>query len=324
MTLRQQNYVDQQNFNSEISVMVVSPWVTYLIADGLGLSGIVAILTNGVFLNLYAAPNISRASRKVLKIAYETIAYSAETLVFLFLGIGVFAFEHPTDKVSFGMLMVSLLNFILARAINVGFVSFLVNYTRDEHFITPKQQLVLLVSGLRGAMAYALAIQSIIDYGEKGQIMLFTTMLFTLITILGVGSGLHPFLTWAGVMRTLEPSADGEGRAGSSVSQASLPERDRCCLKCKRYLYNFNEVYFKPLFVRREVLPSDQQSIRANNELPVRSASAHRLEENPYVGNDTIREIEDDREWAISDGNRRKSPGGLNQVQGSEEQKPGL
>ena len=29
--------------------MVVSPWVTYLIADGLGLSGIVAILTNGVF-----------------------------------------------------------------------------------------------------------------------------------------------------------------------------------------------------------------------------------------------------------------------------------
>lgn len=95
--MRQQNYIDQQNFNSEISVMVVSPWVTYLIADGLGLSGIVAILTNGLFLNLYAAPNISRGSRKVLKIAYETIAYCFETLVFIFLGIGVFAFEHPTS-----------------------------------------------------------------------------------------------------------------------------------------------------------------------------------------------------------------------------------
>ena len=72
--------------------MVVSPWVTYLIADGLGLSGIVAILTNGLFLALYAAPNVSRGSRKVLKIAYETLAYIFETLVFIFLGIGIFAF----------------------------------------------------------------------------------------------------------------------------------------------------------------------------------------------------------------------------------------
>lgn len=76
-------------------MMIMCPWVSYLVADGLQLSGIVAILTNGLFLNLYASPNISRGSRKVLKIAYETIAYSAETLVFIFLGIGLFAFDHP-------------------------------------------------------------------------------------------------------------------------------------------------------------------------------------------------------------------------------------
>ena len=76
-------------------MMIMCPWVSYLVADGFQLSGIVAILTNGLFLNLYASPNISRGSRKVLKIAYETIAYSAETLVFIFLGIGLFAFDHP-------------------------------------------------------------------------------------------------------------------------------------------------------------------------------------------------------------------------------------
>jgi len=78
-------------------MMILSPWVCYLVADGMKLSGIVAILTNGLFLNMYAAPNISKGSRKVLKITYETIAYSAETLVFVFLGIGVFAFDHPMD-----------------------------------------------------------------------------------------------------------------------------------------------------------------------------------------------------------------------------------
>lgn len=38
----------------ELSMMVMCPWVCYLIAEGLKLSGIVAICTNGVFLNAYA------------------------------------------------------------------------------------------------------------------------------------------------------------------------------------------------------------------------------------------------------------------------------
>ena len=95
LNARQKHYVEQQTFNSEISMMIMAPWVSYLVADGLQLSGIVAILVNGLFLNLYATPNISRGSRKALQIAYETLAYSAETLVFVFLGIGVFAFDHP-------------------------------------------------------------------------------------------------------------------------------------------------------------------------------------------------------------------------------------
>ena len=118
--------------------MILCPWVSYLVADGMGLSGIVAILTNGVFLNIYAAPNISRGSRKVLKIAYETVAYSAETLVFIFLGIGVFAFEHPTDQVSVFAIFLSILNFGLARLFNVLTVTFLVNKTRTKSIITYK------------------------------------------------------------------------------------------------------------------------------------------------------------------------------------------
>jgi NhaP-type Na+/H+ or K+/H+ antiporter len=41
--------------NVEISMMLLCPWVCYLIAEGLELSGIVAILINGVFLAQYAS-----------------------------------------------------------------------------------------------------------------------------------------------------------------------------------------------------------------------------------------------------------------------------
>lgn len=76
-------------------MMMLCPWVSYLIAEGLKLSGIVSIIVNGIFLGYYAEPNCSDQSKKVLKATYESIAFAAETLVFIFLGLGLFAFNHP-------------------------------------------------------------------------------------------------------------------------------------------------------------------------------------------------------------------------------------
>ena len=120
-------------------MMIMCPWVSYLIADGLGLSGIVAILTNGLFLNVYASPNISRSSRKVIKIAYETIAYSAETLVFIFLGIGVFAFDHPMEQIGASAVILSIVNFNIARLINITVVSFMANRVRSDKSVINKK-----------------------------------------------------------------------------------------------------------------------------------------------------------------------------------------
>ena len=70
MTERQLKNTLRQNVLTELSVMILYPWVSYLIAEGLKLSGIVAILTNGVFLSYYATPNISPAAKKVLELCY--------------------------------------------------------------------------------------------------------------------------------------------------------------------------------------------------------------------------------------------------------------
>lgn len=75
--------------------MIVTPWVSYLLAKGMRMSGIVSILCNGLFLSRYASPNLSAVSQKSVKMAYETMAYSAEILVFIFIGMGFFAFKHP-------------------------------------------------------------------------------------------------------------------------------------------------------------------------------------------------------------------------------------
>lgn len=46
--------------------MIACPWLAYLISEGLELSGIVAILVNGVVLQIYANPNVSPPTKKVL------------------------------------------------------------------------------------------------------------------------------------------------------------------------------------------------------------------------------------------------------------------
>jgi sodium/hydrogen exchanger 8 len=250
---RQKHYEQQQTFNSEISMMILCPWVSYLVADGLQLSGIVAILTNGLFLNMYATPNISKGSGKVLTIAYETIAYSAETLVFVFLGIGVFAFDHPLERLGFGSIVLTIINLNIARALNVYVVSALVNRTRsDATKITSDQKFVMWVAGLRGAMAYALSMESIVDYGPAGNIMLSLTLIYALITILIVGSMLNPILDrWTDGVKGGVKDANPEAIAEANPDDG--PEgKKKCCSGFKRGLKNFDEKYFAPLFIRKQ------------------------------------------------------------------------
>lgn len=125
--------------NSDVSIMIIGPWVSYLLADGFELSGIVAILITGIFLKVYATPNLSSRSRKVLKAAYNIIAYAAETLVFIFLGIGIFAFEHPTDKIGFDAIIIGWLVIGFARAVNIFIITKVCNCYRTNHKITLKQ-----------------------------------------------------------------------------------------------------------------------------------------------------------------------------------------
>lgn len=107
--------------------MILCPWICYLIAEGTELSGIVAILTNGIVLNYYATPNISEASRKVTKIAVDTIAYVTETMVFLFLGIGMIAFDHPYEDLGPDYMISTFINLNIARFLNIAIVTWMVN-----------------------------------------------------------------------------------------------------------------------------------------------------------------------------------------------------
>ena len=221
----------------EIAMMFLCPYVSYLIAEGLQLSGIVAILTNGVFLNYYATPNISNTSRKIASLTYETIAYGAETVVFLFLGIGLFAFAHPFKEMGVGLFLTTVLNLNFSRFLNVRFCTWCANLTRSEPSkIKPKTEFVIWFAGLRGAMAYALALSCAKDFPTVGPIILIDTLLYSFLTILIQGSVMNPVVLKCNVKQKvlgIEPEA-----------------RDTCCNRFKQRFRIFDTNYFSPLFIK--------------------------------------------------------------------------
>lgn len=159
------------------------------------MSGIVSILTNGVFLCHYAAPNISEVAKESIKTIYGVVAYTSETVVFLFLGIGCFTFDLPFAEMGWGLLATTIINLNISRFLNIGISSLLVNCTRTkETRISLKTQFVMWFAGLRGAMAYALALQASEKLKTNGPIILVVTLLFALLTVIVSASMLNPVL----------------------------------------------------------------------------------------------------------------------------------
>lgn len=167
------------------------------------MSGIVSILINGVFLAQYVAPNLSQTSKKVVKAGYETVAWGAEAIVFLFIGIGMFGIDKPFEQIGFMGIISACVMMNIARLLNIGIISALCNLTRKENKITFKFQLVMWIAGLRGAMAYALALESFVDY-STGKVMLVITLIYALFSVLVIGSIFNPIIAYIGIEKTEE------------------------------------------------------------------------------------------------------------------------
>uniref|UniRef100_A0A0E0LZC7 Cation/H+ exchanger transmembrane domain-containing protein n=1 Tax=Oryza punctata TaxID=4537 RepID=A0A0E0LZC7_ORYPU len=132
-----------------------SSWGELLYDEGLGLSGIVSILFTGMVMKHYTFSNLSNNSQRFVSAFFHLLSSLAETFV----------------------------------AVNVFSCAYLVNMSRPEHRRIPlKHQKALWFSGLRGAMAFALALQSANELpGGHGKTIFTTTTAIVVLTVLLIG-----------------------------------------------------------------------------------------------------------------------------------------
>ncbi|XP_042945147.1 sodium/hydrogen exchanger 6-like isoform X2 [Carya illinoinensis] len=173
--------------NLECCLVVLFPYFSYMLAEGLGLSGIVSILFTGIVMKHYTYSNLSEKSQHFVSAFFHLISSLAETFIFIYMGFDIAMEQHSWSHV--GFIFFSILFIVVARAANVFSCAYLVNSVRPAHRKIPvKHQQALWYSGLRGAMAFALALQSVHDLPEgHGQTIFTATTAIVVLTVLLIG-----------------------------------------------------------------------------------------------------------------------------------------
>ncbi len=161
------------------ALILVSAYGTYLLAEELGGSGVIAVVTAGLILGNLGARGIEPHKRQVLTEFLNFLAFFVNSIVFLLIG----------DQIYFGNLADNLLpigvaigTVILTRALSIYGLADVSNWLADCQ-INRREQTVLWWAGLRGSVSIALALSVPVALAQRQAIesTVFGVVLFTLL-----------------------------------------------------------------------------------------------------------------------------------------------
>uniref|UniRef100_A0A667Y4W5 Sodium/hydrogen exchanger n=1 Tax=Myripristis murdjan TaxID=586833 RepID=A0A667Y4W5_9TELE len=186
----------------ETALFFLMSWSTFLLAEACGFTGVVAVLFCGITQAHYTYNNLSEESTKRTKQLFEVLHFLAENFIFSYMGLALFTFQNHIFSPIF--IVGAFIAIFIGRASNIYPLSFLLNLGR-RHKIKGNFQHMMMFAGLRGAMAFALAIRDTATYAR--QMMFTTTLLIVFFTVWVFGGGTTPMLSWLHISKTKQESA---------------------------------------------------------------------------------------------------------------------
>ena len=182
------------------ALVLMFPYLAYTIAESANLSGIVAVLFCGMVMGRYTRQNLDKAPRMVTMCFFKLVAFLSETFVFIYMGSSMctISLTHLVTAV------ISLFAIFIGRVANVFPGSYLLNATlrptEEYGRLSQNTQMCLWYCGLRGAVAYALAMKAAATLGEPGQAMLSSTLFVVMFTVLFMGGSTTHVLQKLGII----------------------------------------------------------------------------------------------------------------------------
>jgi CPA1 family monovalent cation:H+ antiporter len=174
---------------TEITLTTVAAYGSFLLADRLHLSGVIASLTAGLIVG-NAGFLWSIYSREAVQSFWEYAAFVANAFIFILIGIRT-GEQHFSGVGT--LLPVAAAIAILARAVAIYPCCAL--FARSKLRVEPRHQHILFWGGLRGALALALALGLLPELSYREEIIT-TAFVIVAFSIFAQGLTMRPLLRW--------------------------------------------------------------------------------------------------------------------------------
>lgn len=179
------------NYLIETTLTTVLAFGSYLVAERLGFSGVLAVVAAGLVNGNTSQQGMSPTSRIVIFNFWEYVAFLTNSILFLLIGLqvnitGIVAAWQP--------ILWAVLAVFVARTIVVYGLSWLVNRVAEP--VPMRWQHILNWGDLRGAISLALALSLPISMGAQRDLLQVMTFGVVLFTLLVQSTTMTPLIRW--------------------------------------------------------------------------------------------------------------------------------
>jgi CPA1 family monovalent cation:H+ antiporter len=190
----------------EISLTTIAAYGSFVVAEELGLSGVIATVSAGMICGNIAPRGMSPATRVAVESFWNYVAFALNSLVFLLIGLEV----HIGRLVSeWRPILVAFVAVTGGRAFVVFLATVFLRWTREA--IPWRWSVVLTWGGLRGALSMVLALALDPEFPHR-EIIVTMTFGVVLLSIVLQGITAEPLLRLLGLTRAGRELVDGQTR----------------------------------------------------------------------------------------------------------------
>jgi CPA1 family monovalent cation:H+ antiporter len=225
----------------EIAVSILVPYAAYLLADAIHASGVLAVVSAGLFLRRKSSRFFSPPVRIQVYAVWEALTFILNGLVFLLIGLQLPFVRAGIRGYGLGALLLSgaavsalVIVLRLAWVFPGARFSYLIRRRvlgQDEHVPPARQLLVVGWTGMRGviALAAAMSLPRTVAGGApfpQRNLIVFLTFCVILATLVVQGLTLPPLIRLLGLAGAAGPACE-ETEARRIGIQAALDHLDR-------------------------------------------------------------------------------------------------
>ena len=206
----------------ETTITTVLAFGAYLIAERFHVSGVLAVVAAGIVCGNTGLKGMSPTTRIVLFSFWEYLAFVANSLVFLLIGLDVNIRQLAAAAAP---IAIAILAVLTSRALVIYGLTWLTNlWRRNESYVSGAYRHVLFWGGLRGAISLALILSLPATFRDREilRVMTFGVVLFTL---LAQGTTMQVLLRRLGLTARAEKELEYERRQGQLLAARAARER---------------------------------------------------------------------------------------------------